>query len=183
MAKELKTLLRSELERKFKEVEGGVFVTYAGLNSEKIYEMRTKLRAKGAKLHVIKNSTAIRAFKTLGYDEKKLEGIFKGPLGVVYSPKGGQGFVGAAKALDSWKSETKDKLVNVKGGFFEGTVLDPAGVKAYKDLPSKEQLLGMLAGTLQAPISAFANRLHEVMAKFAYAVNAVKEKKEKSGEK
>ena len=79
--------------------------------------------------------------------------------------------------------ETRDKLVNVKGGFFEGAVLDPAAVKAYKDLPSREQLLAILAGTLQAPISAFANRLHECMAKFAYAVNAVKEKKEKQGEK
>lgn len=180
MAKQLKTLIRGELERRFKTVDGGIFVAYRGLNSEKIYDLRAKLRAKGARFHVIKNSLAIRAFQTLGYEEKKLSSLFTEPMGVVYSA-GGTGVVGAIKALNDWKREAKDKMVLVRGGFLEGQVIDSKAVTALASMPSREQLLGMVAGAFQAPIAAFANRLYECQAKLAYAFDAVKEKKEKEG--
>jgi len=178
MAKQLKNLMRTEIERRFKGVDGGVVVGYRGLNSEQIYDFRAKLRAKGARFSVVKNSLATRAFQTLGYDEAKLTKLFQGPVGIVYSPNG-TGAVGAIKALYTWKKESKDQFVEIRGGFLEGLVIDDKGVKALQDLPSREQLLGMVAGAFQAPVSAFANRLNECVAKFAYAVNAVKEKKEK----
>ncbi|MBI3722979.1 50S ribosomal protein L10 [bacterium] len=180
MAKQLKQLIRKEIEKRFRAVDGGIVVGYRGLDSEKIYDLRAKLRAKGARLHVVKNAMAIRAFQTLGYEESKLLQLFDGPVGVVYS-QNGAGAVGAAKALRDWKAQTRDKFVEVKGGFLEGSIIDKAGVKALADMPSREQLLGMVAGAFQAPIAAFANRLNECVAKFAYAVNAVKEKKEKEG--
>jgi large subunit ribosomal protein L10 len=127
----------------------------------------------------VKNAIAIRAFQSLGYEEKKLTKVFDGPVGIIYSHQG-KGVVTAIKALRDWKKESKDKFVEVKGGFLKGDVLDPSGIKALADLPSREQLLGMVAGAFQAPIAAFANRLYECQAKFAYAINAVKEKKEKA---
>jgi large subunit ribosomal protein L10 len=178
MAKQLKNLMRGELERRFQKVDGGVVVAYRGLDSEKIYDFRKKLREKGARFHVVKNSLALRAFQTLGYEEAKLTKLFDGPVGIVY---GEHGAVAAAKALSTWKRESKDKFVEVKGGFLEGDVLDASGIKALESMPSREQLLGMVAGAFQAPMQAFAHRLNECVAKFAYAVNAVKEQKEKQG--
>jgi large subunit ribosomal protein L10 len=181
MSKELKQLLRTEVERRFKDVDGGVIVGYRGLNSEKIYDFRAKLRAKGARFQVVKNATTIRAFKTLGYDEAKIGKLFDGPVGIVYSlpGPGSAGTIGAIKALKEWKTASKDKLVEVKGAFLEKSVIDPAGVSALEKLPGRQELLGMVAGAFQAPVSAFANRLNECVAKLAYAINAVKEKKEK----
>ena len=179
----LKSFMRSELEQRFKAIDGGVVVAIRGLNSEKTYDLRAKLQGKGVKLHCVKNAVAVRAFKAMGYEEAKLLKVFEGPVGIIYSKAGGAGVVGAVKALNAWKDANKDAPLAVKGGFMEGAVIDAAGVKVLQDLPSRDQLLAMVAGAFQAPIGAVANRLHECMAKFAYAIDAVKDKKEKAGEK
>src|SRR2546430_17641931 len=102
MARQLKTLIKSELEKRFKDVDGGVIVGYRGLNSEQICGLRKRLREKGARLHVIKNSLALRAFQTLGYEESKLTKVLDGPVGIVYSTNG-TGAISAVKALYDWK--------------------------------------------------------------------------------
>lgn len=181
MAKQLKNLIRKELVARFKPVDGGVVVQYRGLDSAAIYDLRTKLHHKGAKLHVVKNALARRAFADLGYDAKKLEALFDGPVGVVYARDKQTGAVGAAKALLDWKKETKDKFVEVKGGFLEGNVIDAAGVKALSDMPSRQQLLGMIAGVFQAPTQMFATALNECAQKFAGVLKALEEKKAKEG--
>ena len=178
----IKKLMRTELEKKWKPLDGGVFVAYRGLNSEQIYDLRRKLHDKGVKLQVIKNAVALRAFETLGYDEAKVTKVLQGPVGVVYSLNG-QGMVGAAKALHDWKTKTKDKIVEVRGGFFKGDVISPKEVEALRNLPGREQLLGMVAGAFQAPMAGLANSLYECVAKFAYAVKALEEKKSKEEKK
>jgi large subunit ribosomal protein L10 len=180
VAKQLKTLIRTELTNRFKPIDGGIVVNFERLSSDQTAELRAKLHAKGVKLHIVKNSLAKRAFADLGYDTKKLDKIFSGPAAVIYAKDKATGAVGAAKALLDWKTATKDKtLLAVKGGFLEGSVIDAAGVKALADMPSRKQLLAMVAGAFQAPIAAFAGTLKESMAKFAYAVEAVRAKKEK----
>ncbi len=183
----MKRLMRTEMERRFKPLDGGVFVAYRGLNSEQIYDLRKKLHAKGAKLTVIKNAVAQRAFAKLGYDEAKITKVLEGPVGVVYSPNGSGassgGMIGAAKALYDWKvtpsNKAFEKIVEVKGGFFKGNVLSAKEVIAYKDLPSREVLLGMVAGAFQAPIQGLANCFYQSIAKFAGAIAAVEDKKKK----
>src|SRR4051794_25549938 len=76
----LKTMTRDGLERRFKGLDGGVFVGYRGINSAKIYDLRSKLRAKKVKLTVSKTSICIRAIPAMGYDRAKLEKIFDGPI-------------------------------------------------------------------------------------------------------
>lgn len=182
MAKQLKNLVRGEIENKFKKVDGGIVVGIRGLNSEKTYDLRAKLHKQGVKLHVVKNSLAARAFATLGYDEKKLGTILDGPVGIVYTATGNAGVVGAAKALKAWRDENrKTNVLEIKGGFMEKSVFGKQGVDALESLPGRKELLAMFAGTLQAPISAFAGSLKETVAKFAYAIDAVKDKKEKQG--
>ncbi len=174
----IKKLMRTELEKKLKPLDGGVVVAYRGLNSEQIYDLRKKLHEKGVKLHVVKNAVAVRALTTLGYEESKLTKVFDGPVGIVYSPNG-QGMISAAKALYDWRKANKplEKVVQVKGGIFKGNVISERDVTALKDLPSREVLLGMVAGAFQAPIQGLANSFYQCISKFAGVIAAVEEKK------
>jgi large subunit ribosomal protein L10 len=69
-------------------------------------------------------------------------------------------------------------LPTVKSGLFEGEVYDAAGVEQLSKLPSRKELLGMLANVMQAPITGLAVSLNNIILKLPYAINAVKEKKE-----
>jgi large subunit ribosomal protein L10 len=179
----IKTLMRTEIEKKFKSVDGGVVVTFNGLNSEQTYDLRKKLQEKGVKFHIIKNSVAVRAFQTLGYEESKLSKVIAGPVAIVYAPDAKTGMIGAAKAIWDFRTNPAnkglDKVINIKGGFFKGDVLSEAEVKAMKDLPSREQLLAMVAGAFQAPIQGLANCFYQSISNFAGVIAAVEDKKKK----
>jgi large subunit ribosomal protein L10 len=180
----VKTLMRSEIEKKFKSVDGGVVVTFAGLDSEKTYDLRKKLNEKGIKFHIVKNSVAVRAFKTLGYEESKLSKVIAGPVAIVYAPTAQPGMVGAAKAIYEFRhapaNKGMEKIILIKGGFFKGDVLSEADVKALKDLPSREVLLGMVAGAFQAPIAGLANCFYQAISNFAGVIAAVENKKKET---
>jgi large subunit ribosomal protein L10 len=179
----IKTLMRTEIEKRFKSIDGGVVVTYNGLNSEQTYDLRKKLQEKGVKFHIIKNAIAVRAFQTLGYEESKLAKVIAGPVGIVYATDAKTGMVGAAKALHEFRKNPAnkgvDKIIEIKGGFFKGDVLSPAAVDAMKDLPSREQLLAMVAGAFQAPIQGLANCFYQSISNFAGVIAAVEDKKKK----
>ena len=88
--------------------------------------------------------------------------------------------IGAAKALYDWKAQTKDKFIEVKGGLLKGSVLSGKEVEALKNLPGREQLLGMVAGAFQAPIAGLANSFYQCISKFAGTLKALEEKNKKS---
>jgi large subunit ribosomal protein L10 len=71
----------------------------------------------------------------------------------------------------------KNEKFKVKSGIVEGRLFTFDELKALSKLPSRNVLLGMMAGTLQAPMSKLAGSLHATVAQFAYALEAVKNKK------
>jgi len=70
------------------------------------------------------------------------------------------------------------KALEIKAGILEGTVIPLEKVKALADLPSKEQLLGQVAAVMQAPIVNLVNVLQAPIRNLAYAVDALREKRE-----
>lgn len=74
--------------------------------------------------------------------------------------------------------ETKTEAITIKAGVLDGRVIGPEEIKALADLPSREQLLGMVAATLLAPISGLARALNGNITKLAYALEAVRKQKE-----
>ncbi|CAM5194593.1 50S ribosomal protein L10 [Oligella ureolytica] len=74
-------------------------------------------------------------------------------------------------------AKTNDKLV-LKAGALPGSVLDAAGVKALAMMPSREELLAKLLGTMQAPVAKFVRTLNEVPTKFVRGLAAVRDQKE-----
>jgi large subunit ribosomal protein L10 len=72
----------------------------------------------------------------------------------------------------------KVKKTEIKSGVLGKKVIDVKGIEALAELPSRDQLIGQLAGTLQAPITGLARSLSGIICKLGYALNAVNEQKQ-----
>jgi large subunit ribosomal protein L10 len=84
--------------------------------------------------------------------------------------------VAAAKVVADF-AKTNDKLV-IMGGALPNSVLNADGVKALATMPSRDELLAKLLGTMQAPIATFVRTLNEVPTKFVRGLAAVRDQKE-----
>jgi ribosomal protein L10 len=121
-------------------------------------------------LRVLKNTLVRRAVKDTPYE--KLADQMVGPLmyGISADP------VAPAKLIASF-AKANDQLV-VKGGAMPNVVMDVAGVQALATMPSREELLAKLLGTMQAPVATFVRTLNEVPTKFVRGLAAVRDKQE-----
>lgn len=141
---------KAEMVKEFAErLSNAPFVAvadYRGITVEQVDVLRRSLEKEGIEYRVIKNTLAKRAIA--GTPMEGLGEHLTGMSGWVLS---GEDPVAAAKALrDATKELAKAKTFIVKGGYFDGQTLDPAGVAKVADLPSKEELLSLLLRTLQA---------------------------------
>ncbi len=125
-----------------------VVAEYRGIPVAQITSLRANARKEGVYFHVLKNTLARRAVQ--GTPFEALADKMVGPL--VYSISADA--VAAAKVVHEF-AKTNDKLV-IKGGAYNGKVLDAAGVTALASVPSKEVLLAQLLGVMKAPISQMA---------------------------
>lgn len=172
MAKlDVKKQLVEEIKGKFQEAQSAVLVDYRGLNVEEITELRAKFRSEGVYYKVYKNSLMRFAVKEVGYEG--LSEHLVGPTAVAF---GIEDPVGAAKIINDFSK--KHKHLEIKAGMVDGKVIDVEGVKNLATLPSKEVLVAMVLGALNAPVSGFANVLQGTIRGLAIALNAVKEQKE-----
>ena len=147
-----------------------VFVSeYRGLTVGQLATVRNALRPSDAEHVVYKNTLARLAVREVGLDG--LEELLTGPTALTFV-KGD--IAGAAKALRE-SSRTLPALV-VKGGVLGESTLSEADVVALADLPSREQLLAMFAGALQAPLVKTAGLLQALPRNFAYGLSALIEK-------
>jgi large subunit ribosomal protein L10 len=147
-----------------------VVAEYRGLSVESVTQLRKDARAAGVYLRVLKNTLARRA--VVGTPFEGLSDKLSGPLiyGISSDP------VAAAKVLVNF-AKTNDKLV-LAAGAMPGQVMDVNGVKALATMPSREELLSKLLGTMQAPIATFVRTLNEVPTKFVRGLAAVRDQKE-----
>ena len=118
---------------------------YRGISVAEVSDFRSKLKDAGIHYEVIKNKLAKRAIT--GTDKEVLHDLLVGMTGWIIS---GEDPIAAAKML---KAETKTLVdegkFTVKGGFFDGELLDSKGVSDVAELPSKDELFAMLLGLLQ----------------------------------
>jgi len=147
-----------------------VVAEYRGLEVGHITILRANARKEGVYLRVLKNTLVRRA--VAGTPFEGLQKQMVGPLmyGISKDP------VAAAKVLNDF-AKTNDKLV-IKGGAMPNYVMDVNGVKALATMPSREELLSKLLGTMQAPITQFVRTLNEIPTKFVRGLAAVRDAKE-----
>lgn len=125
-----------------------VVVQHTGLSVAEMTDLRTKMRAAGARLKVTKNRLARRALE--GTKFGSIAELFKGPTAVAFSSDP----VAAAKVAVNY-AKGNDKVV-ILGGALDARRLDTAGIQALAKLPSLDEQRGMLIGLIQAPASKIA---------------------------
>jgi large subunit ribosomal protein L10 len=149
-----------------------VLAEYRGLEVGNMTELRRKARRSGVYLRVLKNTLARRAVKDTPFAE--LADKMVGPLvyGISSDP------VATAKVMNEF-AKGNDKFV-IRAGAMPNAVISAKEVVALASLPSREELLAKLMGTMQAPIAQFVRTLNEVPSKFVRALAAVRDAKEKA---
>jgi large subunit ribosomal protein L10 len=145
-----------------------LYVTdFSGLNVLRMTEFRRRLRAAGVEYVVVKNTLAQRALAANAVTG--LESHLKGPTGLVLA---GADPVAAAKVLADFAREFEKPAIKV--GLVDGKAVTPDQVKRLASLPSREQLLGQLAGALQAPLAQFAGAMSGLMYHVVGALEALR---------
>jgi large subunit ribosomal protein L10 len=162
---EQKQAVVSEIAAQLAGAQAVIVAENRGLSVEAVTSLRAKARKSGLYLRVLKNTLVRRAVK--GTPFEKLTDQLAGPLmyGIARDP------VSGAKVLAEFAKE--NELFVIKGGAMTNAMMSSMDVKALAMLPSREELLAKLAGTLQAPIAKLARTLNEVPGKFARALSAV----------
>ncbi|MDP2135477.1 MAG: 50S ribosomal protein L10 [Sulfuritalea sp.] len=147
-----------------------IVAEYRGLGVVDLTALRANARKSGVYLRVVKNTLVRRAIA--GTPFEGLSAKLVGPMiyGISRDP------VAAAKLLNDF-AKGNDKLT-IKIGAMPNYVMDAAGVKALATMPSREELLSKLLGTMQAPITQFVRTLNEVPTKFVRGLAAVRDAKE-----
>ncbi|MEX2356580.1 MAG: 50S ribosomal protein L10 [Thermaerobacterales bacterium] len=148
-----------------------ILTDFRGLNVSESNQLRSRLRAEGVDFRIVKNSLAWRAASELGLEQ--LEEHLAGPTAMAF---GVEDPVAPARVLAKFSKDFQK--LTMKAGILDGRVISAAEVNALADLPSRDELLGKVAGGFAAPMTGFAAALSGVMRKFAYAVEGLRQKRE-----
>lgn len=154
-----------ELAEKMKNSKLILLTDYRGINVTDDTALRKDLRNANATCSVIKNNITRRALEECGVTG--LEDKLVGPTAVIMSE---EDYLEASKVI--YKFSKDNEFYKIKGGVIDGKVMTAEEIITLAKLPSREDLLSMLAGALLANIS-----------KVAVALNEVKKQKEEAGEK
>ena len=161
----------AEVSAKLTQAQAIVLAEYRGLEVGDMTALRAKARNSGVYLRVLKNTLVRRA--VAGTPFEKLAQHMVGPLayGISNDP------VAAAKVLNEF-AKANEKFV-IKAGAMPGQVMTAKEVATLATMPSREELLAKLMGTMQAPVAKFVQTLNEVPGKFVRTLAAVRDQKEK----
>lgn len=156
MAKvELKRPVVEEIAESVKDAQSVVMVAYSGINVEDDTALRKELREAGIRYKVYKNTMMNFAFKDTEF--APLCDLLKGPNAIAISKDDA-----TAPARIIAKYAKKVPAMKFVGGIVEGQFYDDQAVAALATVPSREELLGKLLGSIQSPVSNLARVLNQI---------------------
>ncbi|MBO67604.1 MAG: 50S ribosomal protein L10 [Acidiferrobacteraceae bacterium] len=160
----------SDVSQKLSEAQVAILADYRGLTVAALSELRREARASGVEVRIVKNTLARRS--AMGSSFECLVDYFVGPLLLTLS----EDPVAVAKVVDTFAKS--NDLFKIKVGAMDGEIIDEHTITRLASLPSRDELIAKLAGTLRAPLDKFAQTLNEVPSKLARSLHAVCEQKE-----
>ena len=177
MSKKVKALVERDIKTRLGGVDGVAVVSPRGLDGHKNNQLRGKLRAKGLRMTVVKNTLARRAAagtKIEGFDK-----LLDGPSAVIYGA--GVAVPNIARFLVDAKKD--NEKLELKGVFFDGEVyLGEKGVETASKLPTREEAIGNVLASILSPGRKLGGILKGQAGKVAALIKAVEDKaKEKQG--
>ena len=159
MAKvELKQPIVEEISAKIKDAQSVVLVDYRGLTVEQDTNLRKQLREAGITYKVYKNTMMNFAFK--GTDCESLAPYLEGPSAIAISSTDA-----TAPARILCKFAKDANKLEIKAGIVEGMAYDAAGIAEIAKIPSREELLSRLFGSMQSPVANFARVMNQLAEK------------------
>lgn len=161
----------AEVIDKMKRAQCVVVLDYRGLTVDEVTSLRNQFREAGVEYKVIKNNMLKRAAEELNIEG--VEEYFKGPSAVAF---GYEDPVAPAKILCKFVKDVNK--TEIKGGILDGKVMDVAGITSLSKLPSKEELLAKMMGSMNAPVTNFVGVLAAIPRGLVCALNAIAQQKE-----
>jgi len=159
MAKvEIKQPVVDEIKAKVEGAATVVLVDYRGLTVEQDTRLRKNLREAGCEYKVYKNTLMKRAFE--GTDYAQLDSLLEGPSAISIS---NDDATAPIRILNNMAKEAE--ALEFKAAIVEGNFYDAEGVKVLASIPSREELISKLLGSLQSPITNFARVIKQIAEK------------------
>ena len=177
MNSQQKKVVVSDFEKLLTESSATFLVNYRGLNVSQMETLRRAVREDGGILKITK-ARLMKIAAQNGSNEidvlKDFKENFKNQVGLVFAQ--GKEVPAIVKKLMNFSEESKK--LEIIAGVFESKFLTKEDIKILASLPSREVLLGMVIGTMQAPIVGFVRLLHQLIARLLYVLKQISEKKQ-----
>lgn len=170
ITKQQKKDIVKDLSQKAKGSKSIIFVDYKGLKVKDVTELKKQLREAGVEYVVSRKTLVDIALKEAGI-EASVRGL-EGQIAISFSK---EDEVAAAKIIEKF-AKTNENL-KMLGGVLGVQVMSQEEVKALAKIPSKEELLAKLVGSLKSPVSGFVNVLGGNLRGLVQVLNAIKEQK------
>ena len=156
MAKiELKQPIVKEIAELLDGAQAAVVVDYRGLTAEQDTKLRKELREAGVTYKVYKNTMIRIAAK--GTPFESLDSSLEGPTAIAVSKEDA---TAPARILYNFSKTAPD--LELKAGVVDGVTYDRDGIKVIATIPSRDELIGRLLGSIQSPITNFARVLNQI---------------------
>ena len=176
MSKYVKNLITKDLSKRFEGLDAVGVINPRGVDATKTNLLRRRLREKGLRMTVVKNSLARRA--TAGSKLTGFEKLLDGASAVVY---GKQASISAMARLLLEEKKTDDKI-ELRGIFFDGELYEgDKGVEQVSKLPTREEAIGQVVALILAPGQRLGGIFKGQAGKVAALIKAVEERAEKNG--
>lgn len=171
MNKTDKKELVSALSEEIKSADALFLANYKGLTFPQITAVRAAIKAQGSDFKVVKNTLLKIALHN--NEIEALDEFLKEPTTIAII----KGDVAAAAKEFKKFAKNYDKFV-IKAGYLEGSALTAKDVNILADLPSREELLSKMLGSINAPVVNFVSLLANIPRSLLNVLNAVKDKKQ-----
>jgi len=159
-----------DLKDSFSRAQAAFITDYRGLKAMELTEFRRSLKDKSNEFKIVRNTLARRAIS--GTDFEPLSEHFKGTTAIVFSYADA---AGAAKTLAEFAK--KQPKLEFRSAVLGTKVIGVNEIKALSELPSREELLAKVLGSLNAPMSGLVGVLSGVPRAFVCALSAIRDQK------
>ncbi|MFA5051254.1 MAG: 50S ribosomal protein L10 [Patescibacteria group bacterium] len=163
-----KELSLKQLQEAMSEMKSLIFINYCGLKIKDIVELRSLLKSNKFKYLVTKKTLLKLALKKFGLENINLDQV-QGGTGLIF---GYDDEVGPAKIITAFSK--KNKQLSIQGGIYNKELVSLDQIKILATLPSKNQLIAQLLGTIKAPISNLVYTLKGNTRNFVYLLSVIK---------
>ena len=168
---EAKKVLVEEIVEKIKAAKSVVLVDYNKLTVAEVSELRNKCKKAGCEYKVYKNTLVRKALNELGFNQ--FDNDLNGPTAVTF----GSDETAAAKVMVA-ASKDYDGKITLKSAFVDNSYYDKNGIKALATMPSREELVAKMLGSINAPVTNIVGVMNNVISGLVRVLDGIAKQKQ-----